>query len=96
MHVPRVTLSSRVAIVNEEDKQVDRSLRRQHPIPDTDEIGNRLRMPNFQNQGRKGVPRLFVVGEVVRAHCLGDFVADERDARQRPVVCLSRARDPDV
>ena len=41
-------------------------------------------------KSRKGRgPHLFAVGKVVQVHCWGDFVADKRDPRQHPLVCLS-------
>ena len=87
LHVPRVTLSSRVAIVSDEDEYVDRSLRRQHPIPDTDEIGNRLRMPNIQNQGREGIPVCLLWEKWASALPRG--FCGRREGRQAASGCLS-------
>jgi len=71
---------SRVAIIGDENEHVDRRLQRQHLIPDTNEIRNQWRMPNFQNQGREGSP--FV--------CCGRSSASARqEGAQAASGCLS-------
>jgi hypothetical protein len=96
LHVPRVTLSSRVAIIGDENEHVDRSLWRQHPIPDSDEIGNGLRIPNFQNQGREGVPVCLLWEKWYERIAEGILWPTRGTPGSVRLFVSPRARDPDV
>jgi len=96
LHVPHVTLSSRIAIVSDEDEYVDRGLRRQHSIPDADEIGNRLQMPNFQNEGREGVPVCLLCEKWCEGIDKGILWPMRGTPGSVRLFVSTRARDPNV
>jgi len=96
LHVPCVILSCQIAIICNQNEHIDCSLRRKHPILDTDETGNQLRRPDFQNQGRKGVS-ICLLWEKGCEHIIKGILWSKRGTPSSVCLFISpRAWNPDI